>query len=137
MTNELSSLDVASNCTVGTSPFEILLEFKGSKRKLTLKRSDSLLCTVEQEMGRLGHDILLAPIEKSDQTWGNSSKQVFILQKWSDKFQTFVDVTDPLDFHDGDCFNLAPDPQNSQQSFPGPSGTTSGKVNINVCTLIG
>ena len=93
---------------IATSPLEVLFEFKGSKRKISMQTSDSLQSAIQREVGELGHDIFVAPINGVPAP-SCSTKSTFILQKWSAKFETFVDVTDERDFHDGDRFTLVPD----------------------------
>ncbi len=100
----------ASQPTV-TELAEILLEFEGFKRKLSVNPSQSAVCVIEQELGRLGRDVALAPwntptSETPVQT--TSSKQLYQLQVWSKKFGTFVDVPGPFEAGDGDRFTLVP-----------------------------
>ena len=83
---------------------EILLEVEGSRKVLTATR-DELVYVLENELGILGIDGVLAYFScPRGQTAG--SKQVFILQRWSDKWKSFVDVTDVDQVFDGDRLTI-------------------------------
>lgn len=81
--------------------FEVLFEFGNSRRPLAVKESN-LLLKVEQCLGKLGVD---AKVIMSDHP--SSSKQVYILQRYSDKWKKFVDVVDFETINAGDCISVA------------------------------
>ena len=91
-------------CTTGTmdaqEEFDVLLEMDGSKRHLTVT-CDTALTVVERELGNFDKDISILPLGEriADQT--DRSKPVYVLQRWSSKFMTYIDVTDKTEFTDG------------------------------------
>ena len=80
--------------------FDVLLEMDGSKRHLTVT-CDTALTVVERELGNFDKDISILPLGEriADQT--DRSKPVYVLQRWSSKFMTYIDVTDKTEFTDG------------------------------------
>lgn len=69
--------------------------------------ADELVYVLENELGILGIDGVLAYFScpcTCGQTAG--SKQVFILQRWSEKWKSFVDVTDVDQVFDGDHLTI-------------------------------
>ena len=83
---------------------EILLEVEDSRKVLSATR-DELVYVLENELGILGIDGVLAYFScPRGQTAG--SKKVFILQRWSEKWKSFVDVTDVDQVFDGDRLTI-------------------------------
>ena len=76
---------------------EVLLELRES-RKTLIATKDNIVFVVEE----LGVDRVLAYFSCP---WGerrHGSKDVYILQRWIDKWKSFVDVTDVDQIQDGD-----------------------------------
>ena len=83
---------------------EILLEVGDSRKVLSATRGE-LVYVLESELGILGIDGVLAYFSCArGQTAG--SKKVFILQRWSEKWKSFVDVTDIDQVFDGDRLTI-------------------------------
>ena len=79
---------------------EVLLEINGSRKVLCVSRNE-IVYTLENEIGLLGIDGVLAYFSCiRGQSAG--AKKVYILQKWSDKWNSFIDVTDTDQIVDGD-----------------------------------
>ena len=73
--------------------FDVLLEIDGSKRILRLN-ADTLLVSVESELGKLGKDIALLPLGAGKEEVEERTKPTYVLQRWAARFESFVDVTD-------------------------------------------
>ena len=69
---------------------EVLLGIGESRKELIVGR-DRLVYTIEQELGRLGKDGVLAYFSCNP---GNrlSAKEVYILQRWDEKWGAYLDV---------------------------------------------
>ena len=70
---------------------ENLLEVEGSHKVLSATR-DELVYVLENELGILGIDVVLAYFSCAQGLTAGSKK--VILQRWSEKWKSFVDVTD-------------------------------------------
>lgn len=112
---------------------EVLLEVGESRRKLTVER-DHLVYAIEEELGKLGIDGVLAyfSCEPGSRL---STKQVYILQRWDEKWSTYVDVSDTDQVKSGD--RLICTLQQSQDSASSSRGTvdfdtSKGKVSNNM-----
>jgi len=82
------------------SVMEVLLELNESRKILTVDR-DELVYTVKHEIELLGIRGVLAYFS-CPRGQSSSSKKVFILQRWSEKWKSFVDVTDIEQVEEGD-----------------------------------
>ena len=110
---------------------EVLLEIGESHKEMVVGR-DRLGYTIEQELGRLGKDGVLAYFS-CDPGNGLSAKEVYILQRWDEKWGTHVDVSDTDQLETGD--RLICTLQQSQSNASSSRGTvdfntSKGKVNI-------
>ena len=93
-------------CTAGVTysimkdEIEVLLEIGESCNKRVVGR-DRLVYTIEQELGRLGKDGVLAYFSCDP---GNrlSAKEVYILKRWDEKWGTYVVVSDTDQLETGD-----------------------------------
>lgn len=89
------------------SEIEILFEFKSSKRALKVTK-ENLVIETEKFLGQtLGEDAKLV-LGDDHELARSSSKFLYILQKFSKKWDKFVDVTDVEDVEDGDRFTASP-----------------------------
>lgn len=93
---------LSSSGTMASREFEVLLEFGGSRRPLVVNQSN-LLSKVEQCLGKLGVD---GRVILSDHS-SSSSKHVYILQQYSDKWKKFIDVVNFESLNAGDCLSVA------------------------------
>ncbi len=75
---------------------QFLFDFKGSRRELELNRS-SICSGIEQELSTFGHTNVLVCLCCPEEN--EVSKDVFLLQRWSPKWQTFVDVSTTEDIY--------------------------------------
>ena len=83
---------------------EVLLELGASKKLLTVSSTD-LLAKVQIELVKAFGDVVaLVPLSKSpsDVLSTSSSKELYILQRYSKKWDTFVDVREVAEVKDGD-----------------------------------
>ena len=87
---------------VDMSKIEVLLEV-GASRRILKTTSESLLLVLERELGSVGLDGVLA---LSPSACESTDKKVFVLQRWVDRWHTFVDVTDKAQVKDGDKLTL-------------------------------
>ena len=79
---------------------EVLLEIDESRRVLAIDK-DHLVFSVEEELGKVGKDGLLAYF--SCEPGGcHSSKNVYILQRWDRRWNAYVDVSDIAQVVNGD-----------------------------------
>ena len=101
--------------------FEVLFEFGGSRKPLSLQR-DSLVGVVERELVSFVGDACLLPFAKLPSDVPTTSKKVlYLLQRWSDKWDAFVDVKCADEVQDGDRLTAVP-------AFSGNTTSTANKV---------
>lgn len=84
------------------SEIEVLLEV-GASRRILETTSENLLLVLQRELGSVGLDGIL---DLSPSTHESTDKKVFVLQRWADRWHTFVDVTDIAQVKDGDKLTL-------------------------------
>ena len=84
----------------------VLLEIGSSRKELFMDRNH-LVFTIEEELGKLGKDGILAyfSCERGHQS---TTKDVYILQRWATRWETYVDVTDIEQVKDGDRLTVIP-----------------------------
>ena len=100
---------------------EVLFEMNGSRKVLCVGRNE-IVYTLENEIGLLGIDGILAYFScVRGQSAG--TKKVYILQKWSDKWNAFIDVTDTDQIVDGDRLTIIPQDAAEVQNGTCTSGT--------------
>lgn len=79
---------------------EVLFEYKGSRRAIRFNR-DTICSDVEKELNvRYGlKDVRVSLCSPHEPTSSTSVDEIYILQRWSTKWDTFVDVncTEELD----------------------------------------
>ena len=80
---------------------EVLFELHESRKTLTITK-DNVIFTVEEELGKLGVDRVLAYFSCPRGERRHGGKDVYILQRWTEKWKTFVDVPDVDQIQDGD-----------------------------------
>ena len=68
---------------------------------------ETVVFAVEREMGALGRDITIAPPSGESEA---TNKLVYILQRWSPKWEAFVDVSSVGEICDGDRLSVTPKP---------------------------
>ena len=102
----LVTLHIISKCPwspqyIDMSKIEVLLEV-GASRRILKTTSESLLLVLERELGSVGLDGVLALSPSACE----STEKVFVLQRWVDRWHTFVDVTDKAQVKDWDKLTL-------------------------------
>ena len=80
---------------------EVLFELRES-RKTLITTKDNIVFVIEEELGKVGVDGVLAYFSCPQGERRHGSKDVYILQRWTDKWKSFVDVTDIDQIQDGD-----------------------------------
>lgn len=92
-----------NTCGVGglIMSMEVLLEIEGSRKELCVDR-DNVIFIVEEELGKLGMDGILAYFSCVRGEQHRTDKRVYILQRWAEKWKNFVDVTDVDQINNGD-----------------------------------
>lgn len=87
---------------------EVLFEYKESRKPLSVQRS-SIIGVVERELATCVGDACLIPPGKNLCDVPSSSKKVmFHLQRYSQKWKTYIDVTSEEDVQDGDKLTAVP-----------------------------
>ena len=94
------------------SKIEVLLEVGASRRILKSPR-ENLLIVLERELGSVALDGVLA---LSSSIPKDTDKKVFVLQRWTDRWHTFVDMTDETQIKDGDKLTLVCRPDSSSST---------------------
>ena len=103
-------------------PLELLLEINSSQKELHVSQ-DELVYTIEREIGLLGIDGVLAYFScPRGECW--ATKTVYILQRWSEKWDSFVDVTNTDQIVDGDRLTITEELK-ANSSDPCSSSTPS------------
>jgi len=108
----------------------VLLEIESSRKESFVERNH-LVFVIEEELGKVGKDGILAyfSCEKGHQS---STKEVYILQRWAAKWEAYVDVTDIEQIKDGDSLTVIP--QNNSVFVTSP---TSSSAHLNFDTSQG
>ena len=84
---------------------EVLLEIEQSRIPLTVDK-DNIIYIIEEELEKIGMDGILSHFLCPRGIKRHGNKNVFILQRFSDKFKLFVDVTDVDEISDGDRLTI-------------------------------
>ena len=90
---------------------EVLLEI-GCSKKLLSVTEETLLNVVERELTLMG-DVSLLPFKHSPSDFPGASKEFYILQRWSEKWNAFVDIKDASEVSAGDRLTVVSCPKTS------------------------
>ena len=97
----------------------VLLEYKGCKREINIANVPSACEAVARELKKLGKDALVAisrgECSSSTSTAREDGRPVYVLQKWSSKWDTYVDVADVGEINAGDRLTVVAKPTGSPQ----------------------
>ena len=86
---------------------EVVLEIVSSKKRVFVS-DGSILSAIEAELKVIG-DVALLPFRKAPSDFPGGSKELFnILQQWSDKWASFVDVDEVEEILSGDHLTIFP-----------------------------
>ena len=89
---------------------EILLEYRGSRRQLTVASSETVLDVVAGELRRAGRRQACVVTADADLSEPREGK-LFILQKWSAQWECYVDVRESGEVGDGDRLGVVAKPK--------------------------
>ena len=88
--------------------FEVLFELGGSRKPLSVQRND-LISIVECELASIVGDACMVPFALLPSDVPTTSKKIlYLLQRWSVKWQAFVDVKSADELQDGDRLTAVP-----------------------------
>lgn len=85
----------------------ILVEFQGSRRVLTL--TDGILSLIEGEIRNFDPNAAI-DIAAGESNTASPTRRRYILQKWSEEWGCYVDVTDTEQIKAGDKLLVVPKP---------------------------
>ena len=110
----------------------MLLELSNSRKEIHEER-DYLVCVIKEELKKIGKNGILAYL--SCERGHHSLKQnVFILQRWALKWETYMDVTDLEQIEDGDRLTVIHQQQEDVASSVSTShsgfDTSQGQVSV-------
>lgn len=89
---------------------EVLLEYRGSRRQITVSGGESITECVTTELRRVGRSS--ASVYTADHNLQNTEERdVYLLQKWSPQWDCFVDIRNTNEIHDGDRLTVVPKPK--------------------------
>ena len=87
---------------------DVLFEFQESRKPLAVSR-DAIIKAVERELAAcMGNACLLPPGMSLGETASSSKKSFFLLQRWSLKWNAFIDVQSVDNINDGDKTMVVP-----------------------------
>ena len=96
---------------------EVLLEYKGSRRLIQVLDRDisQIYGLLQRELNKVGwRGVILQEGPEGESSEANQLSR-YILQKWTEKFQRFVDLVNVEDLEDGDVLTVVLDPGSSPQ----------------------
>ena len=113
-----------------TADITVLLEVEGFRREVHIKNGEDTLVSLQEELVRVvGKDVRLEyAISAGSQDISNvSTKRIYRLQRWSERRNCYVDITDASQIVDSDkLIAICPHMQSSSDaSFD----SSTGKVN--------
>lgn len=89
---------------------EVLLEYRGSRRQITVSSGESLTECVTTELRRVGR--ARASVHTANANLStNDERDVYILQKWSPQWDCYVDVHHVNEISDGDRVTVVGKPR--------------------------
>ena len=84
----------------------------------------NVVTSVEKETGRLGKDGVLASLSPVKE----QSSEVYILQRWSEKWNTYIDVTDVAQIANGNRLTITSQQPSPKKASGSDFATVQGKV---------
>ena len=95
---------------------EVLLEYKGSCRLLQVPDISRIYDLVQNELGKVGwRGVIVHEGEKMGSEANSELSSRYILQKWMEKYDRFVDLINVEDIKDGDILTVVLEPASSPQ----------------------
>ncbi len=89
---------------------EVLLEYRGSRRQITVSSGESLTECVTAELRRLGRSAASVHTANTD-LQSTEERDVYILQKWSPQWDSYIDVRLIHEVEDGDRLSVVAKPK--------------------------
>lgn len=91
---------------------EVLLEYKGSRRQLQIADPDNIYETIEESLKKTGWSGFLA-LQTDNESDLAELTDIYFLQRWSQKWSTFVDIADIEEIQSGDRLTVVAKPSKS------------------------
>ena len=95
---------------------EVLLEYKSSRRQLQVNDRDSICELVERELKKTGWNgniTLGFPEACSAANRSGEQLPIYLLQRWSERWGMFIDVTTTKELKEGDRLTVIRKPKES------------------------
>ncbi len=93
---------------------EVLFEYKGSRRQLNVAGGESLTRVLSRELQRVGKpraQVFTAKDDLPSSRRGEQVPDIYLLQKWSEQWECYVDVAHCNDVSDGDRLAVVAKPK--------------------------
>ena len=94
---------------------EVLLEYKGSRRLIQVLDISKIRDLLQHELNKVGWRGVILRKGLKGRVVKQISCQGYILQKWMEKYQRFVDLVNVEDLEDGDVLTVVLDTGSSPQ----------------------
>ncbi len=89
---------------------EVLLEYRGSRRQITVASGETLTDCVTTELRRVGRG--RASVHTANADLGSTAERdVYLLQKWSPQWDCYIDVHHVNQVQDGDKLTVVAKPR--------------------------
>ena len=101
-----SKVSLACGLFAMSASKSVLFVFKSSRREVQLSPGRPVCDLLSDELKKAGHEATVCVSEAP----GNAKPPVYILQRWSEKWQAFIDVSNESEIVDGDKLTVIPKP---------------------------
>ena len=101
-----SKVSLACGLFAMSASQSVLFVFKSSRRELQLSPGRAVCDLLSDELKKAGHEATVCVSEAP----GNAKPPIYILQRWSEKWQAFLDVSNESEIVDGDKLTVIPKP---------------------------
>ena len=101
-----SKVSLACGLFAMSASQSVLFVFKSSRREVQLSPGRPVWDLLSNELKKAGHEATVCVSEAP----GNAKPPVYILQRWSEKWQAFIDVSNESEIVDGDKLTVIPKP---------------------------
>ena len=81
---------------------EVLFEYRGSRRQLTVSNGENLIDCITTELHRIGRSQAQVYTANVDLNTVDRGREVYLLQKWSPQWECYLDVNQTSEISDGD-----------------------------------
>ncbi len=97
---------------------EVLLEYRGSRRQITVASGDTLTQCVTTELRRVGRARASVYTANTDLGSTTAEGDVYLLQKWSPEWDCYIDVHHVNQVEDGDKLTVVAKPKPPSKVVP-------------------